>query len=137
MAKAKLVAVSTPSNDGKHSIDMSVPYAVHLTLQGTSDLLFHRWSCEDVEEKANASKNSAAKKTDNIDAYLWKDEKGKIDIHRTNDSKLADKAFEALKTASLTSLVEANLTSALCSPVAGLKTFPLLFDEPGKILPFT
>ena len=42
MAKAKLVAVSTPSNDGKHSIDMSVPYAVHLTIQGTSDLLFHR-----------------------------------------------------------------------------------------------
>ena len=80
MAKAKLVEVSKPSNDGRHSIDMSVPYAVHLTIQGTSDLLFHRWSCEDVEEKANASKNSAAKKTDNIDAYLWKDEKGNISL---------------------------------------------------------
>ena len=38
MAKAKLVAVSKPSNDGRHSIDMSVPYAVHLTIQGTSDV---------------------------------------------------------------------------------------------------
>ena len=31
------------------------------------------------------------------DPLVWKDEKGKIDIHRTNDPKLADKAFEALK----------------------------------------
>ena len=32
---------------------------------------------------------------------------------------------------------EASLTSDSCSPVAGLKTFPFLSEDPGIILPFT
>ena len=47
------------------------------------------------------------------------------------------KAFFALSTASLTSLVVANLTSAVCSPVAGLKTLPALFDSPENFFPLT
>jgi hypothetical protein len=42
------------------------------------------------------------------------------------------KAIFALAIASLTSLVLANLTSALCSPVAGLNTFPTFFELPVK-----
>ena len=33
--------------------------------------------------------------------------------------------------------LEASLTSDSCSPVAGLKTFPFLSEDPGIILPFT
>ena len=37
----------------------------------------------------------------------------------------------------LTSLAVANLTSALCSPVAGLKTLLTLLDSPENFFPLT
>ena len=57
---------------------MATPYVVEVEIEGTSPVLFHRWSCEDVEAKATAAKNSKAKKTDNIEAYLYRDESGNI-----------------------------------------------------------
>ena len=47
------------------------------------------------------------------------------------------KAFCAFDTASDTSFVEANFTSALCSPVAGLNTLLVLLESPEKFLPPT
>ena len=47
------------------------------------------------------------------------------------------KAFDAISTAWSKSFFVPSETSLSCDPVAGLKTFPLLLDEPGKILPFT
>ena len=47
------------------------------------------------------------------------------------------KAFFAISTALSKSDFEANITSACCSPVAGLKTLPFFFDEPGIIFPST
>ena len=46
-------------------------------------------------------------------------------------------AFFATSTALSKSDLEASLTSDSCSPVAGLKTFPFLSEDPGIILPFT
>ena len=80
MSKAKLAVISNPSNDGKFTVDADIPYAVHITVEGACDLLFHRWSCEDVEAKEKASKGSAAKKTDNIEAYVWRNDKGHLCI---------------------------------------------------------
>ena len=56
------VGGQSPSNDGNHAIDLSKPYIVEVEIEGTSDLLFHRWSNEAVKEKADARKGSAAKK---------------------------------------------------------------------------
>ena len=56
------------------------PYSVEVTLVGVAPILFHRWSCEDVEAKAAAVKNSKAKKTDNLEAYLYRMENGNIAI---------------------------------------------------------
>jgi hypothetical protein len=75
-----LKVVSEKTNGGKASIEASLPYAVHVTLEGTSDMLFHRWNCEAVEAKSKAAKNSAAKKTDDVESYVWRNEEGQLCI---------------------------------------------------------
>jgi len=57
---------------------MTIPYTVEVDIAGTSDLLFHRWNCEAVEEKAKAAKGSKAKKTDNVESYLYRNHAGEI-----------------------------------------------------------
>ena len=76
--KNNLKVVSDVTNGGKSAIEQGLPYAVHVTVQGASDLLFHRWNCEAVESKAKAAKNSAAKKTDDVESYVWRNEKNEI-----------------------------------------------------------
>lgn len=66
------------SNDGAPFIMMGAPYTVTFTLQGTADLLFHRWSNEAVAEKAAAKRGSAAKKTDDLESYVWRDSTGMV-----------------------------------------------------------
>lgn len=75
---AALTAISggpeTPSNDGAEIIQYAEPARVRVTLEGSSALLFHRWSVESVAEKASAAKNSRAKKTDNVESYVWRND---------------------------------------------------------------
>jgi hypothetical protein len=80
MAKAQVIQISEPTNGGKGSIDHSQPYAVAVTLQGSADFLFHRWNAEAVDEKAAAAKNSKAKKTDDIESYVYRTESGELAI---------------------------------------------------------
>lgn len=74
----KLTVLDPVSNDGKDAIEFSVPYVVEITIEGTATMLFHRWSDDDVEQKAKAAKGSKAKKTDNLEAYVWRNEKGDL-----------------------------------------------------------
>lgn len=62
--------------DEPMAIDRSTPYRVEVTIEGTADLLFHRWNCDAVEVKASAAKGSKQKKSDNIESYVYRDEKG-------------------------------------------------------------
>lgn len=71
-------ALAETSNDGAFTVEMSTPYIAEVTIQGTSAILFHRWSCEDVEAKGKAAKGSKAKKTDNVEAFVWRNEGGEI-----------------------------------------------------------
>lgn len=64
------------TNDGEFSIE--VPYIVRFTIEGTAAILFHRWSNEDVAAKSKAAKNSKAKKSDNVESYVYRNEKGQI-----------------------------------------------------------
>lgn len=73
-----MAEVSNFSNGGAATIDASQPYRVSFTLTGTSDLLMHRWNNEAVDEKAAAAKNSKAKKTDDIESYVYRDDDGMI-----------------------------------------------------------
>ena len=80
MAKASALKVINDevTNGGKESIDASIPYAVDLTLEGSSDMLFHRWNCESVASKSAAAKNSKAKKTDDVESYVWRNDAGEL-----------------------------------------------------------
>lgn len=78
VAKRKLEALHPVSNDAAEPISFEEPYIVAVKIEGTAPILFHRWSCEDVAEKSNAKKNSKAKKTDNIESYVYRNDKGEI-----------------------------------------------------------
>ena len=77
---AKVVQISEPTNGGRVTIDLSQPYAALVSLTGASDLLFHRWNAEAVDEKAKAAKNSAAKKSDDVASYVYRNDEGYLGI---------------------------------------------------------
>lgn len=60
------------------------PYAAEVTVVGISDLLMHRWDTEEVESKGKAPKNSATKKTDNVESYLYRMKDGTVGIPPAN-----------------------------------------------------
>lgn len=66
------------TNSAEFSIGMSIPYRVELTIEGVADLLFHRWNNESVE--GERPKGSLAKKTDNVESYVWRTGAGNIGI---------------------------------------------------------
>ena len=74
----KVMAVAEPTNDGKAVIDTEQPYTISAEIEGTADLLLHAWSVEAVAEKSAAKKGSAGKKTDNLESYVRRDERGVI-----------------------------------------------------------
>lgn len=74
MAKSKIgeVGGEVPSNGGAKQIEMTMPYRVEFILEGVSDMLFHRWNVESVDTKARAAKGSEAKKTDDVESYVYR-----------------------------------------------------------------
>jgi hypothetical protein len=68
------------TNGAKGAIEFSEPFILHIQLTGSSDLLFHRWNCEAVDEKAKAAKGSKAKKSDDIETYSYRNDKRELCI---------------------------------------------------------
>lgn len=60
------------TNGAAETIGLSFPYRVEVAIEGVADLLFHRWNDEAVAAKAAAAKGSAAKKTDDIESYVYR-----------------------------------------------------------------
>lgn len=77
-ATAEVIQLSDPTDGANSVIEHSEPYRVEVTIEGVADILFHRWNCEAVDAKATAAKGSAAKKTDNIESYVYRDNKGNL-----------------------------------------------------------
>jgi hypothetical protein len=73
-------ALAPTSNDADETISFSEPYAVEITCVGTAPFLFHRWSVESVEAKSKAAKGSKAKKQDDLESYVYRDEHGELCI---------------------------------------------------------
>jgi hypothetical protein len=73
-------AVTNVSNAAEADIVASAPYHVTVEIEGTASILFHAWNNEAVAEKAAARKGSAAKKTDNVESYVYRDQDGNIAI---------------------------------------------------------
>ena len=74
--KATAIGGEVPTNGAAETIASTRPYTATVKLVGTSDMLFHRWNCEEVEAKAQAAKGSKAKKTDNIESYVYRNDAG-------------------------------------------------------------
>ena len=68
--KQTVSGIGAVSNDGEAAL--ATPYTIHVSLEGTADLLFHRYSADEVEAKSQAAKGSRAKKTDDIESYLYR-----------------------------------------------------------------
>lgn len=77
---SKVVQLLEPTNAGEGVISYSTPYSVRVEIEGASDFLFHRWNAEAVDAKAASAKNSKAKKTDDIESYVYRDEAGLLAI---------------------------------------------------------
>lgn len=72
------VGGETPSNGAAPGIETGMPYRVEIEIQGDADLLFHRWNCESVESKSKAKKGSAEKKSDDVESYVYRNDKNEI-----------------------------------------------------------
>lgn len=77
---AKATAIAPTTNDAEQQISFSEPYAVSVDVVGTAAFLFHRWSVDGVAEKAAAAKGSKAKKTDDLESYVYRDSRGMLSI---------------------------------------------------------
>jgi hypothetical protein len=73
-----VIKLSEVSNGAKEQIQASEPWSCVVEITGSSDMLFHRWNNEAVAEKAAAKKGSAAKKTDNVESYVYRDAAGML-----------------------------------------------------------
>lgn len=77
--KPELVrAIAPVSNGAERAIAVTEPYSVEVEIQGSSPLLLHRWNVEGVAAKSAARKGSKAKKEDNIESYVYRDEAGHL-----------------------------------------------------------
>lgn len=66
------------TNDAAQIVETALPFSVMFTIEGVVPILFHRWSNESVAEKAKAKKGSAAKKTDDVQSYVYRNEDDEI-----------------------------------------------------------
>lgn len=72
--------VTEPTNGAQPTIELSEPYIARVSVEGVADILFHRWNCEAVEAKSSAAKGSKAKKTDDLESYVYRNTKGNLCI---------------------------------------------------------
>ena len=71
---------TVPTNGGKEGVDVQLPYRAEITIEGICPIMFHRWNCESVESKSKAKKGSAEKKTDDVESYVYRNEKRELCI---------------------------------------------------------
>jgi hypothetical protein len=62
------------TNGGRTAIEYAIPYIASIEIVGVADLLFHRWNVEGVASKARAAKGSKAKKSDDLESYVYRNE---------------------------------------------------------------
>jgi len=60
------------SNGAQQIIESSEPYVARITVRGTAPILFHNYNVESVGEKERAPKGSAAKKSDDLESYIYR-----------------------------------------------------------------
>lgn len=81
-ATNRLTAIGgeSPTNGGEHGIELQLPYRCEVTIEGVAPILFHAWNVESVESKGRAAKGSKEKKTDDLESYIYRNDKKEISI---------------------------------------------------------
>lgn len=79
-AKVIQLGGDVPTNGAESVFNASMPYVATVRIKGSADYLWHRWNVEAVEAKANAAKGSKAKKTDDIESYVYRTDSGELAI---------------------------------------------------------
>ncbi len=80
MSKVLKFDAAQVTNGGEDTIAAGQPYISYVELEGSASILFHRWNCEAVEAKSKAAKGSKAKKNDDIESYMYRNDAGEICI---------------------------------------------------------
>lgn len=80
--ESRLIQVGgeAPTNSAAAVIEASLPYFATAKIHGVADFLFHRWNPEAVDEKAKAAKGSKAKKTDDIESFVYRNDERQLCI---------------------------------------------------------
>jgi hypothetical protein len=73
-------AIGPVTNGAAEMLALSEPYVVRAVLVGVSDFLFHRWNVESVDAKSKAAKGSKAKKSDDLESYVYRNDFGQLCI---------------------------------------------------------
>lgn len=73
-------AVAPVSNDAEDTIALTRPYRALVEVTGSAAYLYHRYSVESVQAKSDAAKGSKAKKTDDVESYVYRDAEGNLAI---------------------------------------------------------
>jgi hypothetical protein len=68
------------SNGADDAVSTQRPYTMIVEIEGVSAMLFHAWNNEAVEAKGKAAKGSAEKKTDNLDTYVYRNDRQQLTI---------------------------------------------------------
>src|SRR5262245_11047382 len=76
-------AIGSVTNDADVVIALNRPYTAQIDIEGVAALLCHRWSDDAVAAKASAAKGSAAKKTDDIESYVYRTPDGHVGLSGT------------------------------------------------------
>jgi hypothetical protein len=77
---SNLETLNNVSNGAAPIVEFEQPFSVEASIEGTTPFLFHRWNCESVEAKSKAAKGSKAKKTDDLESYVYRNQKGHLAI---------------------------------------------------------
>lgn len=77
---ATATVIDPVTNDAAEDVAIGAPYTASVTIRGSAAILFHRWSNEAVAEKSAAAKGSRAKKSDNLESYVYRMENGNIGL---------------------------------------------------------
>ena len=78
VARTEVIGLKDSTNGGKTAIEYAIPYVAEVRITGVADILFHRWNVEGVESKARAAKGSKAKKSDDLESYVYRDDVGDL-----------------------------------------------------------
>lgn len=75
---SKKESINNVTNAAAPDIAFGEPYIVEVSIVGTAPLLFHRYDCDAVAEKGAAKKGSKAKKSDNVESYVYRNQDGEL-----------------------------------------------------------